>query len=364
MAADPRAEVSDHVMDRVLRRVEVAKMARKLQDRLALASYKTKNGLDNLNFKLVEAHYDETVSKRRPGSSVGSSGSSTTSSDIIPYNRAIHSSPVTAPVFSDDAYPDGSGMGSRKRARFAPPYNAPTPVPTGGRSRRKRYPTHSSPIRSRRSQPNLSASSPLTSRFQSDFRTPHGPQLSFVSISSTISDSPQFGPSDGDAPALPPTFHGSPPRTPPPTRPRGARKSKGASNGEEGADLLLYLATSPSPAQAQKSSARMFPPSTPPQNHAALPSSLLNTPGGTNGLFAGFNTPGQQFNFSDFVNVTPSPAQGAFNRTPAAAKTPLAAKEARRRLNFDALQPPNGSPNISRSSNGGLGMDLGGELGA
>ena len=80
---------------------------------------------------------------------------------------------------------------------------------------------------------------------------------------------------------------------------------------------------------------------------------------------AGFNTPGQQFNFADFVNVTPSPAQGAFgSRTPGLAKTPLAAKEARRRLNFDPLVPPGGSPNMGGTGrkDTGLGMELGGEL--
>lgn len=84
---------------------------------------------------------------------------------------------------------------------------------------------------------------------------------------------------------------------------------------------------------------------------------------------AGFNTPGQQFNFADFVNITPSPAQGAFgSRTPGPPRTPLAAKEARRRLNFDSLVPPGGSPivgTVGRGSVGkeaGLGMELGGEL--
>ena len=67
--------------------------------------------------------------------------------------------------------------------------------------------------------------------------------------------------------------------------------------------------------------------------------------------------------------VTPSPAQGAFgSRTPGLPKTPLAAKEARRRLNLDSLAAAGGSPKITipgRSSNSretGLGMELGGEL--
>lgn len=92
---------------------------------------------------------------------------------------------------------------------------------------------------------------------------------------------------------------------------------------------------------------------------------MMSTPG-----VGGFNTPGQQFNFADFVNVTPSPAQGAFlgSRTPGLPKTPLAAIEARRRLNFDSLVPPGGSPNPSNVGRGsinkdnGLGMELGGEL--
>lgn len=89
----------------------------------------------------------------------------------------------------------------------------------------------------------------------------------------------------------------------------------------------------------------------------------FNTPGQQ------FNTPGQQFNFADFVNVTPSPAQGAFgSHTPGLTKTPLAAKEARRRLNFDSLVPPGGSPitgggvRASITKDTGLGMELGGEL--
>lgn len=94
----------------------------------------------------------------------------------------------------------------------------------------------------------------------------------------------------------------------------------------------------------------------------------MSTPGGSGG-FMGFSTPGQQFNFADFVNITPSPAQGVFGgRTPHVTKTPLAAVEARRRLNFDGLAPPNGSPNItsigrvSMGKDTGLGMELGGEL--
>lgn len=352
-------------------------MTRKLQDRLALASYKTQHGLDKLSFTMVEAQFNSNVNtQRRAGSSVVSSGSSSssTSSDMIPYSRAFQSSPITAPVFSDDVYPEDHQLGSRKKARFQAHYTAPTPTSSVPRSRNSRNVSQSSPVRTRRSRAGMHpASSPLDTRFSSDFRTAHGPNLSFVSTSSTISESPTFGhSSENEAPMLPTAFHGSPPRTPPPTRSRGARIQRdGTCNGDKGAaDALMQLMTSPSPARGQKSASKMFPPSTPPSKNVDLPSSMLNTPGGGNqGNFTGFTTPGQQqFNFSDFVNVTPSPAQGAFNRTPGPARTPLAARDARRRLNFDSLQPPAGSPSSSRIGGGGgsngMVMELGGELNA
>ena len=105
----------------------------------------------------------------------------------------------------------------------------------------------------------------------------------------------------------------------------------------------------------------MQPPATPPSKQTPLPSSMMSTPGGQAMLF-GYNphTPSANFNFADFVNVTPSPAQVAFNKTPkktpGGLKTPIAARETRRRLNFGA------SPNIGEHSPGkreGLGMDLG-----
>ena len=91
----------------------------------------------------------------------------------------------------------------------------------------------------------------------------------------------------------------------------------------------------------------------------------MSTPGG-GGAFPGFGlaTPSTNINFADFLNMTPSPAQvtGAWNRTPIAGggKTPAAAREARRRLNFDNMVPPSGDVRIRKVE--GLGMDLGGEL--
>ena len=82
-------------------------------------------------------------------------------------------------------------------------------------------------------------------------------------------------------------------------------------------------------------------------------------------MYLGFgpNTPSSTFNFADFVNVTPSPAQGGWSRTPVSGnlRTPVAARETRRRLNF--ASPNVGSARASSNRKGdGLGMELGGEL--
>ena len=369
-------------------------MARKLQDRLALASYKTKHGMDRMSFSVVEAHIESIKQQKRPGSSVvSSSDSSSTISDHQYITGGLDSSPMSGPVFSDDIYGSESFSGQRKRTRFESSSFADLPSSSHSRKFTRPFsmgpPNHQSNRQSWKSTHNLADSSPLQARLHPDFRTAHGPNLSFMSETPTVPDSPRgFGggpASDDEEHELPvhkyhststnnhSTSRGSPPRTPPPTRTRtNGHFRKTNATGEEGADLLLYLATSPSMAEpSNRHNARVYPPSTPP-SHAALPSSMMATPGGTN-MF-GFNTPGQNFNFADFVNVTPSPAQGAFggSRTPGLApKTPLAAREARRSLNFVILVPPcrgggGGSWSVSivgrGSASTGLGMELGGEL--
>ncbi|MCJ1282859.1 hypothetical protein MMC26_002185 [Xylographa opegraphella] len=375
MSMECRSSTPEEVVGKVLRRAEVSKITRKLQDRLALAKYKAQHGLHSMSFDLVEAHVDNQLKRRRTDSSVISSSSgssSSSSSEHQLFSAPMASSPMTAPVFSDDLYGSETLVASRKRTRFQTPYMGPTT--TSRKSKRTQSmapPPFESTRHSWKTTHNLPVSSPLQHRLHPDFRTSNGPNISFLSQASTIPNSPPFGPvsDDDDLPThsfrlSSSNMHGSPPRTPPPTRSRGLRARKNNATGEEGADLLLYLATSPSPANPA-TKARVFAPSTPPSNQVAFPNSFMATPGGTN-LFTGFSTPGQQFNFADFVNVTPSPAQGAFgNRTPGLMKTPLAVKDARRRLNFDSLIPPGGSPSIGRGSTStstGLGMELGGEL--
>jgi hypothetical protein len=88
---------------------------------------------------------------------------------------------------------------------------------------------------------------------------------------------------------------------------------------------------------------------------------MMTTPGGTNslgGVFGNPVTPGQTFDFADYVNVTPSPAQKAWNKTPGTISIKTPASVARRRIDMEGFAIPTGSPRMGR----GLGMDLGGEL--
>ncbi|KAF6241263.1 hypothetical protein HO173_001058 [Letharia columbiana] len=378
MSATFRQTPPTEVVSKVLRRAEVAKIARKLQDRLALASYKAQHGQESLSFNDVEARLEQTVKRKRPGSSIEtSSNSSSSSSDHQIFSSGLASSPLTGPMFSDDIRSSGHSKTSRKRNIYqSTAIDLAMKPQKRMRSLSMAPPQFETSRSSWKSSHDLPESSPVYHRRDSyhHFSSSHGPSLSFTSKVSTVPGSPPFGHVSEEEDADLPTrshrtsssaYRSSPPRTPPPTRSRAARQRKGNAAGEEGADLLLYLATSPSPANPGAKSSRVFAPSTPPSKNQALPSSMMSTPG-----MGDFNTPGQQFNFADFVNVTPSPAQGAFlgSRTPGLPKTPLAAIEARRRLNFDSLVPPGGSPNLSNIGRGsinkenGLGMELGGEL--
>lgn len=364
-------------------------MARKLQDRLALAKFKTKRGWEGLDISAMEPHIEQELRRKRPMSSAGTvSDSSSNHTDHNYLPEQLGSSPLSTPVFSDELYRADASGGYRQRTAFQSTFVEPNSKPVSNKRARVRAgsmaaPSMHAPRTTWKSTHNLPESSPVYHRQHAHFPVSHGANLSFVSESSTVPDSPTYGiGSDGEDQELPlhsfqlssSITRSSPPRTPPPNRVRAPRPRKGNTAnrepaiGEEGADLLLYLATSPSPANPVMR-ARVVPPSTPPSHHTPLPSSMMSTPGGGSFL-AGFSTPGQQFNFADFVNITPSPAQGAWgSRTPGIAKTPLAAREARRRLNFDSLVPPtSGSPNLNHlgrhlgGKETGLGMELGGDL--
>ncbi|KAI0550953.1 hypothetical protein F4679DRAFT_540950 [Xylaria curta] len=345
--SSPLKKHPDAVADKVLKRVEVSKIARRLQGRLALAQFKTKHGWEDLTLDTIEPKLEEERRRRICDGDVMSDSSSSTGE--LPYpTRTLMSSPLKAPLFSDAVTSSSGSSGHRKRT-YTASFDITMSSPT------KRYRTsptlhksfHSN-NHSWRKQHQLIQSSPIKPRRQ-HFTTSTGPDVSFFQGTRRPSvdlASPNFAaPADEDDDLLPlhsfQVDRSSPPRTPP-MRSRNLRRgrdARGAVNGksEEGADLLMYLATSPSPAMTSRTG--MEPPSTPPpRKDMALPSSMMTTPGGGN-LFP--STPGQPFDFSDFVNITPSPAQKPW-KTPLAyssiktptAKTPLDSL-ARRRLTFD-----------------------------
>ncbi|PVI03293.1 hypothetical protein DM02DRAFT_261167 [Periconia macrospinosa] len=373
------------VASKVLRRAHVSKMTRTLQNRLALANVKIKHGWQDLSLDHLEPRVDVELKRKRPGSS-NLSDASSVSERFYPTN-ALDSSPLQAPIFSDDLRPSNSRSGSShsqtKRPRYSQTFNR-----YPGSSNHARTKVRTSASTSWKNSFQLPESSPVYHRRHARFgRTTHAPSLSFVSETSTIPDDPRSPllseDDDEDLPIssfqLSHTSHlpSTPPRVPrtPPLGGRSLRLRQSGFNaagaaregrkGDQDAGLLMSFATSPSPARHASSKPRILEPSTPPPKSTPLPSSMMSTPGG-GGSFPpfGLQTPSTNVNFADFLNMSPSPAQvttNSWNRTPVASKTPVATRESRRRLNFDSLLPPTGdSTRIGKVE--GLGMDLGGEL--
>ncbi|KAK4099906.1 hypothetical protein N658DRAFT_428956 [Parathielavia hyrcaniae] len=341
--SSPLKKQPEAVADRVLKRAEISKMARRLQNRLALAQFKTKHNLVNETLDTIEPKFELEMRRRRLHDGDILSDSSSSASDPPCPSRALMSSPLKAPLFSDAIGSSNGSTGHRKRTYLA---SFEDPVFSSPSKRFRQSPT------AHRSFASLTQSSPIKPRRQEHFTTSAGPDLSFYSGSRQISHvvaSKNYAATSDDEDDLPThSFHTShmnirvsPPRTPPMrsrTLMKKPRDRQAAANesktGEEGADLLLYLAASPSPANPPRN--RMDPPSTPPpkSHKLALPSSMMTTPGGGNPYPA---TPGLGFDFAEFLHMTPSPAQKPW-KTPAtlaATKTPRSV--ARRRLTFDDL---------------------------
>jgi hypothetical protein len=371
-------------------------MGRLLKSRLALASFKAKNGWEHLPLKTVEPLAERELKRKRPHSSGETVSDSSSAISEHHHASGLGLKPSsTGHLLSDDIYRHGIDHNYKKRVINKPGLQHPG----SNRGTRKRansisstLPKSQASIAAWKGAHHLPQSSPVHHRQYSQLPVSHGANLSFVSEASTVPTeafSPSFvAASDDEENDL--RIHSfqpsssqicsSPPRTPPPSRSRPGRlrqankpasTSQDPQTGKEGADLLLYLAGSPPSSVNPVMKTRVFAPATPPSRHLALPSSMMTTPTGLLGGFGGPSTPSQFFDFSDFVNITPSPGQQQWgNRTPHILRTPLAAKEARRKLNFDALVPPSGSPSLGgvggegekkRISHGSQ-MQLGGEL--
>ncbi|KIX07620.1 uncharacterized protein Z518_02273 [Rhinocladiella mackenziei CBS 650.93] len=357
MASQQHPYAAAQVAEKVMRRVEIAKVARNLQDCLAFASFKAQNGWQDRTLSTIEPEFTEKLKRKRPfiEDDIPSDASSGTDDEFIP-TSSIASNRFSKPASTTFKVPEPPFV-ARKRVRSSS---------TTGLERQ------SSSCTTWKQDHRLAQSSPLLGRSQSSQKNsllhtdPAG-------VPNSHDDSPMFDVhSDDEDHDLPmPSFanepsssilSSSPPRTPPPTKHLLNVNAKQA-----GADLLLYLANSPSRSPAihvhRASTSSKDPPSTPPQ-HSRLPSSVMTTPGTHLGLFNGaLQTPAQNFNLADFCNVTPSPAQPQWgSRTPNIAKTP--SRFARRSLNFDSVQPSTASPTLSRKTptSQGLALQLGDEL--
>ena len=329
----------------------MTQIARRLQNRLALAQFKTKHGWENLTLDIIEPKVEEEMKRRRLVNEGDTFSDSSSSVSELPYpTRTLMSSPLKAPLFSDAVGSSSGSSGHRKRTYIA----SFDQIPSSPTKRFRMSPTAHKSLSAQSAWRNghqLAQSSPIRPRREQHFTTSAGPDVSFFQQRRLTNEltSPNFAaPSDDDDDMLPlhsfnvNRVRSSPPRTPPMQgRTLGNKRykdhdvptQKGGKAGEEGADLLLYLAASPSPA-VKSNKTRMEPPSTPPSKYHRLdlPSSMMTTPGGGN-MFP--STPGQGFDFSDFVNITPSPAQKPW-KTPvmlSSARTPISI--ARRRLTFE-----------------------------
>lgn len=317
-----------------------------LQDRLGLAKLKYQHGrLHGLSSILQEAKQNLSDNEKPSDSS----------SD---FSRSRCETPFTSPPLRGATYSKELPRSARNKHAATFDSNAMQPMLTASRKRVRSDSNSERPAKAPRVAWKSAYQLPQSSPGLSRHTTLHRHQAPFMSeapipeMSSPVYQGPSDEDNDPDLPlhsfqVVSSMVGSSPPRTPPPKHARLPRTEAGQA-GDDGADLLLYLANSPTPARVAGGSQHIFPPSTPPSQHAGL---------------AHLGTPGQQFNFADFVNVTPSPAQPAWgSRTPGnPARTPLTAKDARKRLNFDALVPPSASPRM-RSKEGGLALQLGGEL--
>jgi hypothetical protein len=363
-------------------------MTRTLQNRLALANVKMKNGWESLSLDAIEPVLEGQERKRKcPGSSNEAMSDVSSVSERFYQPSVLDSSPLQAPIFSDDIRRSGSRPGSTHSEGKRPRYDRTIKHPASSNHARVKVRTSTTAASSWKNSFQLPESSPVYHRRHARFGRPHVPSLSFVSETSTVPDPQSPLLSEEDDEDLPITsfalnrshshFRSSPPRaprTPPPDVARSARlrqrgfNAAGAARegktGDEDANLLVYLHNSPTPVRAGDVKTQMLAPSTPPPKATPLPSSMMSTPGGGGSHYTGFGlaTPGTNLNFAEFLNMSPSPAQanGSWNRTPINARTSAAVLEARRRLTFDNIMPPTGdSPHMKVE---GLGMDLGGEI--
>ncbi|KAK9473605.1 uncharacterized protein V1510DRAFT_414479 [Dipodascopsis tothii] len=408
---DKRMEAVEKV---VLHRAHVSRITRLLKNRLALASYKTKRGWENLGLDSIEpkVRAEQQLLQNEPEPFAGASP---VRAEYFPPPLPTLPAAARVPGQQENARRPVSRRRSPTKLGAAA-LNGPLLPATGAvmKTPRKRsrtlstnphgadplagytlmqdpdglrlLDTHDRPVRLNQSSPvypGVVDSYPLAPPDSVSPRKRRGRRKKVLDAS-LLPDAPPV-PTRASAP--PAGASTSPPRTPPPkyTTLTSSLSSRTPTTtgtfatpppqfslpktGEEGADLLLFLATSPSPAQrssfhtpgrAGLLGATTGVAGTPPV--AAAPFGSARTLGPATGVLgpAGTpQTPSQAFNFAEYVNIfTPSPAQGQWRpEHMRSEREGAAAIGARRHLNFDGLDPAPTPPAA------GAKLEVGGQLG-
>ena len=277
---------------RILKRAEIGKITRVLKDRLGIAQHKIERSWQNLSFNVVGnkiAREAEDVARQNASNDGASSGLSGSSSgfDTRPRSNGLASAGSRDDFLVPDL-PNRTRAGDAIRQPQGQHSRASQTMPNGGsRPGNGVSAQRISPLKRSREEA-IDGDTPEAGSSPLKY---HASGTSLNSYGGPPSSRPLFTNAHGRA-ITPPLA----PSTPPPGVQSARRSQANFKDSEEGADLLLFLATSPSPARPKRTSTRALEYSSPPPMRG---SSAVNTPVG-----AGFN-------LSEFLNFTPSPAQAA-----------------------------------------------------
>ncbi|POS84301.1 hypothetical protein EPUL_005309 [Erysiphe pulchra] len=315
------------IVNAVLKRVEVGKISRKLQTRLAFAQFKVEHGLEDLPFDTIEPRMKEL----QDVNDHSSSNSDTISFGSSPYevdkNRRcfMGSSGKGSAVFSDQFeimnIRGSSSHGKRhcnlsfedcsykvcswKRHCSSPLISRITPAQ--GRNQ-----ALSSPVMGHKHHHFMSDSWPSLPLFAEPCRK------SFIMRCDRYMV--ETDKEEDELPPHPSDFKSSPPSPCTPStrhfndnlncrRYQNAEKPR-KDGGHDAQSLFKHLSMSPSLRKTPGAIRHL--PSTPPPRTPTPPSSVMSTIRGTCDIFSSEtdpHTPLQAFDFSDFVNITPSPSR-------------------------------------------------------
>jgi hypothetical protein len=153
-------------------------IARHLQNRLALAQFKAKHGWEDLTLDTIEPQVEEEIRRKRLYEADVHSDSSSSASDMPYPTKALMSSPLKAPLFSDAVGPSNGSSDHRKRTYLASFDNA---FSSPGKRFRASPTAHKSfsGTASWKASHQLAQSSPIKPRWRQHFTTSGGPDVSF-----------------------------------------------------------------------------------------------------------------------------------------------------------------------------------------